>query len=107
MSSLRRVAISIVFASLLPMTALGQSEGDKQQARQYYQQGQDALTAKDYKRAEDLFRRGDALYHAPTLSLGLARAQAAEGKFVESWENYHRIVLENVTNPPAFAKALE
>ena len=93
-SLVRRITTLILLASLVPVPAFAQSESDKQQARQYYQQGQDALDGRDFKRAEDLFRRGDALFHAPTLTLGLARAQAGVGKFVESWENYHRIILE-------------
>ena len=47
--------------------------------------------------------------HAPTLLLGLARAQAGLHKFVEAQENYQRILREGVPAgaPPAFAKALQ
>jgi hypothetical protein len=86
--------------------ALAQSESDKATARELGQQGEKALAANDWAHAEDFFRRADGLFHAPTLMLGLARAQAHEGKFVEAWENYHRIVLENVTSPPVFGRAL-
>ncbi len=70
-------------------------------------EGQAALDAKDYKKAEELFRRAEALFNAPTLLLGLARASAGEGKFVEAWEAYNRIILDGLTTTPAFADALE
>lgn len=89
-------------------SARAQSDAeDRATARALAQQGSDALDARDYAKAEDAFRRADALFHAPTLVLGLARAQAAEGKFVEAWENYNRIILENVTTTPVFAKVLD
>ncbi|HSY24637.1 MAG TPA: hypothetical protein VK841_21070 [Polyangiaceae bacterium] len=90
----------------LPAQAFAQSEADRATARSLAQQGEAAYETKDYKKSEDAFRRADALYHAPTLSIGLARAQVAEGKFVEAWENYNRVILEGVTTTPAFAKAL-
>ena len=100
--------LAVVLAgSLWTASALAQSEADRATARHLGQQGQEALDAKDYKKSEDAFRRADGLYHAPTLVLGLARAQAAQGKVVEAWENYHRVILEAVTTTPVFAKALE
>jgi len=104
-----RLALSLAVASALtlPASAFGQSEAENRAtARVLGQQGQAAFDAKDYKKSEDAFRRADGLFHAPTLSLGMARAQAAEGKFVEAWENYNRVLLEGVTSSPAFAKAL-
>jgi len=99
--------VGLVVACAWPITALAQSEAENRAtARALGQQGQAAFNAKDYKKSEDAFRRADGLYHAPTLSLGLARSQAAEGKFVEAWENYNRIILEGVTSSPAFASAL-
>ena len=94
--------------ALAPRSAQAQSEAENRAtARALAQQGGDALEAKDYAKAEDAFRRANALFHAPTLVLGLARAQAAEGKFVESWESYNQIVLEGVTSTPVFEKALD
>jgi hypothetical protein len=107
-SSLRHRIIALaLLASFVPAPAFAQSDSDKATARQLGQVGQDALDAKDYKKAEDSFRRADGLFHAPTLMLGLARAQAAQGRYVESWESYHRVVMDNVTSPPIFAKALD
>jgi len=72
------------------------------------QQGADALAAKDYKTAEDDFRHADAVFHAPTLVLGLARALAAQGKLVAAQEAYMRILREGVAPgaPEAFKRAL-
>jgi hypothetical protein len=89
-----------------PTSALAQSDVDKATAREIGQAAEVKLTAKDYKGAESDFRRANALFHAPTLVLGLARAQAAQGKVVEAWESYHSIILENPTATPIFAKAL-
>ncbi len=104
--SLRRLTALALLGVLVPASALAQSDSDRATARDLGQQGEAALGAKDWKQAEDDFHRADALFHAPTLILGLARAQAAQGKFVEAWENYHRVVLENVTSSPGFVKAL-
>src|SRR5690349_24257436 len=53
------------------------------------------------------FKRAEALFHAPTLALGLARAYTANGKYVAAQETYNRIIREGVpaNAPPAFAKA--
>jgi hypothetical protein len=93
-------------ALMVPGSAHAQLDADKATARRLGQQGEAALQAGDWKLAEDDFRRGDALYHAPSLLLGLARAENRQGKVLESWENYHRIIEENVTTSPVFAKAL-
>jgi hypothetical protein len=71
--------------------------------------GQAALDRKDYATAEDRFRRADALFHAPTLLLGYARAEAGLGKVVNASEAYNRIVREGVAPgaPPAFVAAVQ
>jgi hypothetical protein len=104
----RALSISMFLVPALAGTAYAQPDAENRAtARELAGQGQQALDAKDFAKAEDLFRRADALFHAPTLLLGLARAQAAEGKFVESWEAYNRIIIEGVTSTPVFAKALD
>jgi hypothetical protein len=104
----RALSASMLLIPALAAPAFAQSDAENRAtARALAGQGQEALDAKDFAKAEDSFRRADALFHAPTLLLGLARAQAAEGKFVESWESYNRIVLEGVTSTPVFAKALD
>lgn len=90
--------VALTCSALGMPTAMAQSEADRAQARDLGQQAYAAMDAKDYAKAADLFRRADSLYHAPTILLGLARAEAKLGKYVESWEHYHRIVLEGA--PP-------
>jgi len=102
----RPLTLLLLGSTLVSTSAFAQSDSDKSTARALGMQGEQSLAANDWAGAEDFFRRADGLFHAPTLMLGLARAQAHEGKFVEAWENYHRIVIENVTSPPVFAKAL-
>ncbi len=100
------LSLLALVAMLAPRPASAQPDEDKATARQLGQQGQVALDAGDWATAEDHFRRADALYHAPSLVLGLARAQSHEGKVVEAWESYHRIIQENVTTSPVFVRAL-
>lgn len=101
--------VSFVFALAIPATAFAQSDADRATARQLGQDGEQALAAKDYKRAEDDFRRADSLIQAPTLLLGLARALAGEGRYVEAQEAYQRIIREGVSPgaPEPFKKALD
>jgi hypothetical protein len=108
----RSVLSAAVCATVLACTggtALAQSDADRATARQLGQDGENALSAKDYKRAEDDFRRAESLIHAPTLLLGLARACAAQGKFLDAQEAYQRIIREGVAPgaPDAFKKAVE
>jgi hypothetical protein len=103
------VSLAIVAPTFSARTALAQSDDDRATARALGMEGQQALDAKDYGRAEDRFRRADKLVHAPTLELGLARALAAGGKFVEAQETYNRIVREGLPPgaPEVFKKALD
>jgi hypothetical protein len=85
------------------------SDADRITARALAEEGRVALDRFDYALAEERFARADALIHAPTLLLGVARAQAGLGKLVEAHESYQRIVREGVRpgSPPAFAKAVD
>lgn len=104
-----RLSPMILALSLVTSAAFAQSDADKATARQLAVEGQDALDKKDFKTAEDRFRRADQLFHAPTLALGLARAYAANGKFVEAQETYNRIIREGVPAgaPAAFQNAVD
>lgn len=85
-------------------------EERKNSARTLGEEGQKALDAKDYPRAEQLFRDATNLFPAATLSLGLARAQTQLGKVVGATENYNKIIREwgnHPSPPPAFKAALE
>jgi hypothetical protein len=104
------LAVAVTFTSgVFALPARAQSDDDRATARTLGQDGQQALDAKDYRTAEDRFRRADKLIHAPTLMLGLARALAGEGKYVEAQETYNRIVREGLPPgaPDAFKRALE
>jgi hypothetical protein len=103
------LCIGVAGTASTPRPAFAQSDADKATARSLGQEGQAALDAKDFKAAEDRFRRAESLYHAPTLALGLARALAANGKVVAAQETYNRIIREGVAPgaPGAFVKAVE
>jgi len=85
------------------------SASDRATARVLADEGGEALDQKKYDVAADRFGRADALVHAPTLLLGLGRAQVGMRKFVEAQESYQRIVREGIAPgaPPAFARALQ
>lgn len=104
----RWLGAALALAALAPGAALAQSDADKATARALATEGQEAFEKKDYATAADRFARADALYHAPTLAIGLARAQAGQGKLVAAQETYNKIVREGV--PPkasdAFVKAV-
>jgi hypothetical protein len=111
-------AFPLVVGSLHARTAVAQTqdpsalteEERKNSARTLGEEGQKALDAKDYPRAEQLFRDATNLFPAATLSLGLARAQAQLGKVVGATENYNKIIREwgnHPSPPPAFKAALE
>lgn len=105
----RRLLSAVLAAALLaPTAALAQSDSDMATARALATEGQDALDKQDFATAADRFKRADALYHAPTLALGLARANVGLRHFVTAQEVYERIVREGVPkgNNEAFRKAV-
>ena len=104
LSSAAACALSMGLAT----PAHAQSDGDRATARALGGDGQQALDSKDYKSAEDRFRRAESLVHAPSLMLGLARSLAGLGRYVEAQETYNRIIREGVapTAPEAFKRAL-
>ncbi len=95
--------------ALAPRSASAQlSDADKASARALAQQGQDALDKRDFATAADRFARAGELVHAPTLALGLARAQVGLGKWIAAEETYYRLLHEPVPAgaPPAFTRAI-
>ncbi len=102
----------LVPALLLPAIARAQtaapSDADRMTARALAHDGYEAQTHREYAVAEDRFRRAESLVHAPTLELGLARAQVGLGKLVEAHETYRRIVREPLAPgaPAPFARAV-
>src|SRR5579859_3817898 len=104
-----RASVLFAFVVLAAPGARAQSAADRATARELGLDGQAALDRKDYATAEDRFRRADALFHAPTLLLGFARAEAGLGKVVNASEAYNRIIREGVAPgaSEAFTHALE
>jgi hypothetical protein len=110
--NLRRplAALLLLASALAASPAAAQiSDADKATARELTVQGFDALTNKDWATAADRFTRADSLYHAPTISVGLARAKIGLGKLVAAHELYSRVTHETVppNASPAFLKAIE
>lgn len=105
-------AVALFAWVLLGATAVrpawAQADVNRATARTLGEAGGKALEAKDYKSAEDDFRRAESLIHAPTLLLGLARALAGQGKLVEAQETYRRVVREGAPSgsPAAFQRAV-
>ncbi|WP_437820679.1 hypothetical protein [Sorangium sp. So ce1078] len=84
------------------------SDADRATARSLAVEGQEALERKDFSAALDRFRRADAIIHAPTLLLGVARAQVGLGQWVAAQESYSRILREGAPDksPEQFFEAL-
>jgi hypothetical protein len=74
------------------------SDGDKAAARELTIDGYASLERKDYADAEAKFARAYALYRAPTITLGLARAKAGLGRLIAAQELYNHLVREQL--PP-------
>jgi hypothetical protein len=102
------VVLSIL-AGLFPRAARAQSDSDRATARSLAREGFEAQKRGQYDTAADRFQRAEALVHAPTLLLGLARAQVGLGKLVEAHETYERIAREPLApgSPAPFAKAVD
>jgi hypothetical protein len=107
----RHAVAALIFASALAgrAEAAEPSEVDRATARALTIEGYEALDRKDYAIAVDRFRRADALYHVPTVALGLAHAEVGLGKLVSALATYSGIVREGVPPkaPPAFTKAVD
>ncbi|HHH11212.1 MAG TPA: tetratricopeptide repeat protein [Sorangium sp.] len=94
---------------LQPRQAYAQpSDADRATARQLAIDANAALQAQEYDKAADLFKRADALYHAPTLGLGLGRAYRGMGKYVQARETLNRVIRETLPADasPKFKKAV-
>ncbi|MFT3767791.1 MAG: hypothetical protein QM820_20235 [Minicystis sp.] len=108
--NVRRFLAAICLASALaPAAAFAQvSDADKATARDLTIEGYAALDKKDFTTAADRFKRADSLFHAPTISLGLARAYVGLGKLLAAQEAYSRLAHETVpaNAPAAFTNAV-
>jgi hypothetical protein len=111
--SMRRSLAALLFAAVLaPSAAYGQqppvSDAAKGTARDLAVEGYALLDKQDFAGAADRFKRADTLFHAPTISLGLARAYVGLGKLLAAREAYSRTAHETLADnaPPQFATAV-
>jgi hypothetical protein len=105
----RAVLGLLLTASLLleAGTSFAQSAEEKAAARSLATQGSDALKGSRYSEALDLVSRAEAIVHAPTHLLMIARAQTGLGKLVAAQETYLKLLREELapTAPAAFRNA--
>ncbi|HMJ57279.1 MAG TPA: PEGA domain-containing protein [Polyangiaceae bacterium] len=106
---LSTLTLSIFLTLIAPAAFAEPTASDRATARTLAQEGQHALETRNYTMAIDKFSRADSLVHAPTLLLGLARAQVGATKLVEAQENYNRIIREGVAanSPKSWTKAVD
>jgi hypothetical protein len=112
--SLLVLALSVA-SGLCASSALGQTDDEKNTARDFGKQGQDALDHGDAKTAEDRFHRAVQIFDnakamvPPTLLLGYARGAAKNNHFIAAEETYNRIIRAGLPPgaPTPFVKALE
>lgn len=106
---LSRIAtVAVVVASMSVVSrASAQTDEARAAARVAATQGLHALQEGRYKDALDLCTRAEALMHAPTHLLLIARAQTKLGHLVEAQEAYIKIIRERLAPnaPHAFIEA--
>jgi hypothetical protein len=108
-----RIVVVVALAGwLAPGVALASpppSDVDRATARSLAREGYEAQKRGDYGTAADRFTRAEQLVDAPTLLLGIGRAQVGLGKLVEAEETYQRILRERLEPdaPAPFVKALQ
>jgi hypothetical protein len=90
-----------------PREARGQTDEQRSAARAAATEGVRAFEAGRYQEALDYCKRAEAIMHAPTHLLLIARASAKLGKLVEAQEAYFRIQRDSLAPdaPPAFLDA--
>ncbi len=98
MKTLAKLLLMLVLLLPAGFSSAQSTDADKGAARQLSLEAQAAYTKGDYKTAAEKFRKADELYHAPTLLVGLARANVKLGNYVEALENYNRVIREKL--PP-------
>jgi hypothetical protein len=103
------VLVLALAALLAPAARAEPTEADRASARSLASEGYDALERKDYATAVDRFRHADALVHAPTIGVDLARALIGLGRYVEAYERYELVIREGIPkgSPASWKKALD
>jgi hypothetical protein len=109
-SRLARAALVLAVSAslLLPgRAAQAQSDEDKAAARALATQGSEALKTGRFVEALDLVSRAEAIVHAPTHLLMIARSQVGLGKLVSAQETYLKLMREELKDsaPAAFKNA--
>lgn len=105
----RLAMLLLALALAAPRAHADTNAAEREKARAMASQGFDALQAKDYATAEELFRKADAIVHAPTLVVDHARSLVGLGRLVEAHERYALVLREGVpdTAPWQWKRALE
>ena len=103
-----RLVACLLGITLTPRLALAQSHADRIAARALADEGQQALSAKQFEIAAERFSKADAIIHAPTFVLAQARALVGLGRFVEANERLELILREGVAEdaPKSWRTAL-
>jgi hypothetical protein len=103
-----RIVLCVVISLVAGRAAAQPVEGERDAARTLFFEAHKALKAGEFERAAELFEKADAVYHAPTTLLGLARARVGLGKLALAHETYERILADGVppSAPPPFIRAL-
>jgi hypothetical protein len=108
-TSIALAIATVALASSSASVALAQpTDSARATARALAREGLDLEKAHQYAQAADRFERAEALVDAPTLMLGLARAQVGLGKLVEADETYRKILRDRLPPgaPAPFVKAV-
>ncbi|HEY6725858.1 MAG TPA: hypothetical protein VI197_17615 [Polyangiaceae bacterium] len=97
--------LGLLLALTLPAGA--QTDTQRAAARSAAQAGDKAFKEQRYEEAALYFARAEAIMHAPTLLLFLARSQAKLGQYVQARESYIKILREELAPdaPAAFVAA--
>jgi len=111
---MRKLTIGVAVLAL-SASALAQTDDEKNTARDFGLQGQQALDHGDARTAEDRFHRAVEIFDnakapvPPTLLLGYARGAAKNNHFIAADEAYNRIIRAGLPPgaPAPFVKALE
>ncbi|MCC6216602.1 MAG: hypothetical protein IT376_17205 [Polyangiaceae bacterium] len=98
---------ALLLASLWSATVFAQTDEERAGARAAATEGLEAFQAGKWAEASELFTRAEALVHAPTHLLFLARALEKQSKLVKARETYQKLVRETLPAgaPAAFHKA--
>lgn len=90
------LSLACALASASAHAQKAPSDRERAAAREAATQGSEAFKAGKYVEAIDYFTRAEAIVHAPTHGLMIARAHAAQGKLVLAREAYLKVTREEL-----------